>query len=126
MHPEIVAVALVGVWARGEGDDTSAVDLVVIASDPTALLATDDWHRVLDGPAELIRSSSFGALAERRLRRPDGMEISLGIGAPGWLSVQPMYPGTAAVLTQGVVSIYDPNQLLQRATSAASQPIRSE
>jgi hypothetical protein len=98
----------------------------VIAADPTALLATDDWYRVLDGPSELIRASSFGALTERRLRRPDGLEISVGIGAPGWLSVQPMYPGTAAVLTQGAVSIYDPNQLLQRATAAAAQPLRTE
>jgi hypothetical protein len=119
MHPEILAVALVGAWATGTSTDSSDVDLVVIASDPTALLATDDWHRMVNEGAKLVRSSSFGAITERRLQLTDGMQVSLGIAAPGWLSISPMYPATAQVLAGGTVVVYDPKGGLQAAIDAA-------
>lgn len=123
LHPEIAAVALVGSWARGAGTEASDIDLVVIATDPTALLATDDWHRLIDERAELVRSSSVGALSERRLRRPDGLEIEVGIGAPGWLAINPMYPGTAKVLAAGAVAVYDPRGVLRNAIERARTPV---
>jgi hypothetical protein len=121
MHPEIVAVALVGAWATGAGTDASDIDMVVIASDPTALLATDDWHRMVNESAQLVRSSSFGAITERRLRLTDGMQVSVGIAAPGWLSTKPMYPATAQVLAGGTVVVHDPKGMLQAAIDAAGK-----
>ena len=67
-QPHIVAVALVGSWARRAGRPDSDVDLVILSSEPSRLLAADDWHERIHPEAELVRMDDYGAIQERRLR----------------------------------------------------------
>ena len=108
------AVALVGSHARLEATEGSDVDLVVLLDDPGRLLLKDDWWDMLGPGAELVRSSSFGALEERRLLRADGLVVEVCVGLPIWAGVDPVDPGTASVVRGGLRVLWDPHGLLHR------------
>lgn len=110
--PGIVAIALVGSWARLSARPDSDVDLVVLTSDPETLLGTSAWFQVFGEDSELVRSEDFGPIQERRLRRPDGLEVELGIGRPHWAATEPPDAGTARVVRDGMRILFDPERLL--------------
>ena len=110
--PDVVAIALVGSWGRGAGRPDSDVDLVVLTHRPTPLLETDDWYQVFGPQAVLVRSADFGAIQERRLRLPGGLEVEIGVGSPSWADSDPVDPGTRRVVLDGLVPLYDPAHLL--------------
>lgn len=108
----IVAVGLVGSYARGAAGPTSDVDLVVLTNSPEALLESDDWFCLFDPHAKLIRTGAFGAIQERRLRLPQGLVVEIGIGRTTWAAVDLVDPGTRRVVSDGLVILYDPSDLL--------------
>ena len=112
--PGVVAVALVGSWARSGGRPDSDVDLVVLTTDPDALLAADatSWFSLFGVGARLVRAEDFGLLQERRLRRADGLEVEVGIGRPEWASVDAPDDGSAQVVRDGMRILFDPLGLL--------------
>lgn len=123
--PSIVAVALVGSWARGAGRPDSDVDLVVLCAEPSELLGSNDWITVFDRSAFLIRANDFGAIQERRLEVPTGLVIEVGIGQTSWAGTTPVDPGTERVIRDGLVSLYDPHALL-KALLAAVPPTETQ
>lgn len=108
----VAAVGLVGSYARGDAGLTSDVDLVVLTDSPEALLESDDWFGLFNPHAELIRTGDFGAIQERRLRLPQGLVVETGIGRTTWAAVDPVDPGTRRVVSDGLVVLYDPHDLL--------------
>lgn len=80
----IRAVALVGSWSRGEPRMDSDVDLVVLTAAPARLLSRSDWTGVFGAVEAVGRRRDFGAIQERRLRLPTGLEIEVGIGSVTW------------------------------------------
>lgn len=116
---DIVAVALVGSYARNAASPESDVDLVLLTSRPTHYTMREDWVADL-GVGELVQTKHWGAITERRLRRPDGLEVEVGIGKPTWASVDPVDPGTRKVVTAGIRLLHDPHGLLQRLLGACS------
>lgn len=117
--PDIRAVALVGSYARGTARTHSDVDLLVLTSSPLRYTTETDWVMEL-GLGTLVQTKDWGAIAERRLRLPDGLEIEVDIGQPIWASVDPLDPGTRKVVTDGMRLVYDPDGLLERLQSACS------
>ncbi|WP_336920815.1 nucleotidyltransferase domain-containing protein [Aquipuribacter sp. SD81] len=116
-RPDVAAVALVGSRARGTAGPGSDVDLVLLVDDPAALLGDGTWVAAVFGPGvSTVRVRAWGPLTERRLRRPDGSEVDVGVTAPTWAAV-PLDPGTAGVLRDGVRVLHDPRGLLARATA---------
>lgn len=109
---DIVAVALVGSWARGAARPDSDVDLVVLTDDPSAYLERDDWVEALAPDAALVRTGDWGAIVERRLRLPSGLEVEVGIAQPSWAGKSPVDPGTRRVVVDGMEALYDPRRLL--------------
>jgi len=111
---DIVAVALVGSWARGAGRAGSDVDLVVLAREPGRLLSEGSWFGVFGSGATLVRSGDFGVIQERRLRRPDGLEVEVevGIGGLGWATAEPADVGSLRVAREGMRVLHDPHRLL--------------
>jgi len=107
-----VAVALVGSWARGAGRAGSDVDLVVLAREPGRLLSESSWFGVFGSGATLVRSGDFGVIQERRLRRPDGLEVEVGIGGLGWATAEPTDVGSLRVAREGLRVLHDPHRLL--------------
>ncbi|HTR70150.1 MAG TPA: nucleotidyltransferase domain-containing protein [Mycobacteriales bacterium] len=119
--PDVVAVAVVGSWARKTAGPQSDIDLIVLTDDPETLLDSEDWFALFDASAHLVRANSFGALQERRLAVPGGPDIEVGIGRPSWATTCPIDEGTARVAVAGMTIVYDPTGCL-RALRAAVRP----
>lgn len=107
----VAAVALVGSWAGGSPRVGSDVDLVVLSARPGALLDDRNWYDAF-GPVELVRAGRFGAVAERRLRRPSGLEVEVCIGSCDWARTTPIDPGTRQVVEDGLEVVFDAQHLL--------------
>jgi hypothetical protein len=113
----VVAVALVGSWARGAAGPDSDVDLVVLTESPAVYLEREEWVRELGG-ARVVRTRRWGVLTERRLAMP-GLEVDVGFVLPSWASTDPVDAGTARVVAGGLVPLYDPQGLLARLVDGA-------
>jgi hypothetical protein len=109
----VVALALVGSWVRGEARADSDVDLVLLTHDPARYTAADDWALALGAPG-VTRTASWGAITERRIVLPSGLEVEVGVGRPSWASTAPLDAGTARVVADGLRALHDPSALLTR------------
>ena len=114
---DIVAAATVGSWARGAAREDSDVDLILLTEDVTTFEG-DGWIAEFAPAAELARTAEWGAIAERRLRLPSGLEIEVGIGHSSWARTAPIDPGTRAVVRDGLWPLFDPHGLLAKLTAA--------
>lgn len=102
---EVVAVAVVGSYARKAERMASDVDIMIFTDDPDEL--TDvSWFLKLRPNAQLIRSMSWGPVRERRMRLPSGLHVELNFASASW-AVVPLDPGTRRVLGDGHRIIYD-------------------
>ena len=117
--PDIRALALVGSYARGAERTDSDIDLIVLTTSPARYASEVGWVSDLD-LGLLVQTRAWGAITERRLRLPNGLEIELGFGGPDWASINPLDPGTRGVVIDGMQSLYDPDGLLGRLQSACS------
>lgn len=115
---DVVALALVGSWARHAGRSSSDVDLVVLSDDPVAYIEREDWIEGLVSGAELVRTGDWGGVVERRLLLPSGLEVEVGIGLPSWAETSPVDPGTRRVVRDGLRVLHDPRGLLGALASA--------
>jgi uncharacterized protein len=109
----IRAVGVVGSWARGDAHDGSDVDLVVLAEHPGLLIEDRSWYPRF-GDVELVGGGWFGVLAARRLRRSSGLEIDVGIVPLSWAATDPVDPGTAHIVGDGLSVLSDVDGRLAR------------
>lgn len=109
---DVRGLALVGSWARGTAQMESDVDLVLLTLRVERYTEGDDWIRDLGGET-MERTAAWGALAERRLRMPSGLEVELGVAPPYWAAVYPVDPGTRSVVEEGMRVLHDPDGLLR-------------
>lgn len=117
-EPDIVAVALVGSWARNAAQMGSHIDIVVLTSEPDRFASTENWINVASGRCgKLIRTRKWGPLTERRVLLEPGLEIDYGFAGPQWANVPPD-AGTTRVVSDGLVPIYDPMRVLHRLRDA--------
>ena len=103
VRADVVAVGLVGSWARGAARPDSDVDVVVVSTAPEARVAAGDWPAGLSA-APVLRRRRWGVLVETRLGLPDGLEVEVGVVPTGWTS--------ARVVRDGMRILYDPDQRL--------------
>jgi predicted nucleotidyltransferase len=107
---DIRAVALVGSWARAGARPDSDVDVIVLTDNPAQYIENVDWPVHL-GLSRVVRTRSWGAITEQRATLP-GIEIEFGIGTAEWAATRPVDPGTRRVASDGLVILYDPEELL--------------
>jgi uncharacterized protein len=119
---DIVAVGVVGSWARGTQRPDSDVDIVVLTADTAAYLDSDDWiENAFDTTLPVIRRAEWGVLTERRLLLPSGLDLEMGFVEPSWAKTDPIDPGTREVVRDGgLVAVYDPDGMLSRLASAVA------
>jgi uncharacterized protein len=116
---DIRAVALVGSWARGEQTAASDVDVVVLTDDPSIYVIGEDWATdALGADATVVRTRAWGVLTERRVLLPSALEVEFGFAPSSWAAVDPVDPGTAAVVRHGCRLLFDPDGLLGRLVAA--------
>ena len=116
-RPDVCGAALVGSWARGTARVTSDVDVVLLTTEPARYVDDVDWLHDL-GAVRLVRTRSWGAVTERRVALPSGLEVELGIGSPSWASTDPVDPGTRRVVADGLRGLYDRDGALARLVAA--------
>ena len=106
----VVGIAVVGSWARAAGRADSDVDLVVLTNEPARLLDDRSWLSIFGNETVLVGERDCGLLQERRLRRPDALEVEVGVAGADWAALPPD-PGTARVVPEGVHVLFDPEGL---------------
>lgn len=109
---DVRAIALVGSWARGDATSGSDIDVVLLTTDPASYLRTDAWAIAIG--ATVVSTRRWGVLTERRLITATGVEADFGVVDPTWAATAPLDEGTAQVAHDGLIPVYDPDEVLQR------------
>lgn len=115
---DILAVALVGSYARGESTPDSDIDLVIIASDTAAYLSDTTWVDEL-GRARSVALEDWGALTSVRVQYQQGLEVEFGVAAATWCAL-PVDAGTREVVRDGCVALVDPHGRIAALVEACS------
>jgi len=101
----IIAIALVGSYARGDATELSDVDLVIITSSPEAMINNPSWIENFGRPKK-INFGDWGKVQSIRAHYHNGLEVEFGITDMNWLA-QPIDEGTASVIKDGILVVYD-------------------
>ena len=116
---DVRALALVGSWAYGAPREGSDVDVVLLTETPSDYTEREDWLGEV-GAVRLVQTADWGAITERRLILPSGLEVELGVGSPSWASLDPLDAGTRRVASDGLRVLYDPDGLLAAVVAACA------
>ena len=108
---DVTAVGLCGSWAAARARGDSDVDLVVLTPRRAGLAADTAWLADLcGGPASAVGVRAWGPhLTEVRALLADGLEVEVGLADPAWAGADPVDPGTARVVGDAWVTLYDPD-----------------
>lgn len=109
---DILALALVGSYARNAATETSDVDLVIIADDPRQYLENTDWVRRF-GIVERQQVEDYGLLTSLRVWYREGLEIEYGLTDERWAAL-PLDEGTRQVMAGGIRILFERGDMLSR------------
>ena len=112
---DIVAVALVGSYARGTAGPASDVDLVILTSCPQRYLRFTDWAATF-GPIATQTTEDWGKVTSLRVWYEKGKEVEFGITTPEWVA-HPIDEGTRKVISDGIRILFDRHEYLAAAIS---------
>jgi len=112
-YANICGLAIVGSYARGNQQEDSDIDLIIVSPDRHELLNRRDWLETF-GEVESIHREDYGANQVLRVFYKGGTEIEYGLVLPGWLKI-PLDSGTRRVLSDGAKIFYDPLKLFCKA-----------
>jgi predicted nucleotidyltransferase len=104
-RPDILAVALVGSYARGAATDSSDVDLVLLTEEPESYFVDTAWVGVF-GDIRCQQAEDWGKVTSLRVWYRDGLEVEFGITRPDW-ATPPLDDGTREVVEAGLVVLHD-------------------
>jgi predicted nucleotidyltransferase len=111
---DILAVALVGSYARGTATVKSDVDLAIIATEPGILLSERSWTKEF-GVVSREQIEDYGKVTSVRIWYQNGLEVEYGVTDRSWAEL-PLDAGTAEVMRGGFKVLFDPHGLLARAS----------
>lgn len=122
----ILAIGLVGSYARREEGPTSDVDLISIAYHPSRLLDDVAWVGRF-GRLTSKTVEDFGLVQSLRCISDTGIELELGITSQRWCA-PPIDRGTSSVINDGIDVIFDPTGRLENAIEwvSSNRPRRGQ
>lgn len=106
----VLAVALVGSYARDAAGEDSDVDLVLIAVEPGDYLADTGWAGQF-GKVARRQVEAYGAVTSLRVWYTDGCEVEYGLTTAAW-AARPLDEGTRRVIADGMRVLVDKAGLL--------------
>ena len=109
---DILAVALVGSYARDAATETSDVDLVIIADRPEKYLENTGWLRRF-GRVQRQQVENYGLLTSIRVWYSDGLEVEYGLTDRRWVA-HPLDPGTRRVIDDGMRVLFERGPVLSQ------------
>lgn len=116
-QPEIYAVALVGSWARNQAHENSDIDFMFLIPNPelffqdTAWINFIPWHD-LNLKVDRYYDRTYGVVTSRHLCFQQAQRVEFSFGYPSWANINPIDPGTLAVISSGIRIICDRDRLL--------------
>lgn len=96
-NSDILAVGIVGSYARGATTADSDIDIVLVVVDPGRYFTTEDWMKRF-GEVSSFQDEDWGRLRSRRVSYIGGLEVEFGFTVVAWASTDPIDPGTKRVV----------------------------
>lgn len=115
---DILAVALVGSYARNEATDTSDVDLIIVASDPEIYLRDTRWAEYF-GTIIHQQFENYGKVTSLRVWYSGGQEVEYGFTNESW-SAFPLNEGTKKIMSDGIEILSERGPILSRLKKSKS------
>jgi predicted nucleotidyltransferase len=109
-EPGIVALALVGSYARDAAREDSDIDLILIAEDPGGLLADQSWPEQF-GEIRQKQVEDYGKVISLRVFYAHGPEVEFGLAGRDWPR-QPLDEGTHQVIHAGMRVLFEREPIL--------------
>lgn len=106
----IIALGLVGSYARGEQKENSDIDLVLICRSKAKYLDDLKWIYIF-GNVKKYQREYYGRVTSIRVWYDNDHEIEFGFTEENWAET-PMDQGTQKVVKDGIDILYDPEGLL--------------
>lgn len=109
---DVIALALVGSYARNAAKETSDVDIVLISTNPNYYLNTRDWFQQF-GAVEKQQVEDYGLLTSIRVWYTEGLEVEYGITDERWAAT-PLDEGSRQVIADGMQVLFERGMVLSR------------
>jgi predicted nucleotidyltransferase len=116
---DLLAVAVLGSYARNMGRPDSDLDLILLTTHPQRYLRQRSWLSTF-GECLSTQEEDWGEITSLRVHYRAGLEVEFGVGRPAWAGLPPD-EGTRRVVQDGLRPLYDPAGLLQRLQSHCSR-----
>jgi hypothetical protein len=129
---EILALALVGSYARGEATTDSDIDLMVITHLPEFFRQNHDWmHDInwefVNYKILTFNDAQYGVVWSRHIyltslnNEFNNIKVEISFGLPTWASINPIDSGTFNVVSRGCKILYDSQGVLTNLMSKVSR-----
>ena len=125
---EILALSLVGSWARGEAHDKSDIDLMFLTEKPLLFREDITWLSEIDWGDRHIEKwedKNYDAVWSRHVYlHPNDAgyaEVEFSFGQSDWASISPLDSGTRQVVSDGYRVLYDPKGIIIRLVNFVSE-----
>jgi len=121
---DILGLAVTGSWARGTARQDSDIDLIVLVSGPQAFrydetwLAEIPWHQ---GRIVGWHDADYGTVWSRHVRMEPPCEVEFTFCGQAWAATDPVDPGTASVVANGLRVLLDKARLFENLLAATSR-----
>ena len=121
-HDDIVAVALVGSYARGTARPDSDVDVVIVTTNPSRYVVDTAWIQHF-GEASPPEHEDYKMVQALRTTYSDGLEVEFGLTVPQWADTDPLDPGTRRVVSDGCNMVFDPHGVVAALRQAVTETV---
>jgi len=111
-RPDLLALGLVGSYARGTAQADSDIDLVLLVDSPAAYLDDDAWAETF-GEIASQHIEDYGRVTSLRVFYEGGPEVEFGLAKPDWAEI-PLDAGTREVIRGGLLVLHEKRPLLSR------------
>ena len=109
---EILAVALVGSYARDAANPDSDVDIMFITSHPEQYMIDSSWATNY-GVIEKQQTEQYGLVTSLRIWYVSGLEVEYGITDERWVAL-PLDAGTKRVISDGLCVLFERGNILSQ------------
>jgi len=113
----ILAIGLVGSYARNAAKEDSDIDLMILTKDPEIYVSNNSWIEKFAKVKE-IKDEIWGQLKTKRVFFENELEVEFNFDKKSWAN--PKDSGTQRVVGDGIRILVDKEQILKELTKNLS------
>jgi predicted nucleotidyltransferase len=114
---DILALAIVGSWARGTAQPGSDIDLVLLVPEPLSFRYDEQWLGEIawrDARIAQWHDADYGKVWSRHVQLEPPCEIEFTFCAPSWAAIDPLDATTTGVVSGGCRVLLDKSRLFEK------------